>query len=160
MTIYIGLDLHSKRTVYVAQDEEGRTLSSGGVETSSEGLVGLLEDLDAAGGTEVAMESGNYGSTQEAIASVAGSDSDNDGYSNLVEITDTANFGNTPTFPGLSAGNLGGVLNVDPADLTVSVVIDILRRAPVCDDVATPTNPAASYVPWRMAGTKRFTPER
>ncbi len=66
---------------------------------------------------EVARNSGQYGSDEEAIASLANEDSDNDGFSNLIEITDTVNFTNTPTFPGLTDEYLDDVLNVDPADL-------------------------------------------
>ncbi len=67
---------------------------------------------------QVAIASGQYGSTAAAIQSLDALDSDGDGYSNLIEIIDTANFGNTPTFPGLSASNVGNVVNVNPADLT------------------------------------------
>ena len=72
MTIYIGLDLHSKRTVYVAQDADGRTIASGSVETSSRGLIGLLEDLGAAEGTEVAMESGTQATWAARLLEAAG----------------------------------------------------------------------------------------
>ena len=44
---------------------------------------------------------------EQAILAIESDDSDGDGYSNLVEITDTANFGNTPTFPGYDSGNAG-----------------------------------------------------
>lgn len=67
---------------------------------------------------QVAINSGNFGSDAAAIASLGGLDSDNDGYSNDVEITDIVNFGNTPTFPGLYPGNIGNVTNVDSSDLT------------------------------------------
>ena len=52
-----------------------------------------------------------------AILGLGGVDSDLDGYSNDIEITDTTNYSNTPTFPGLKAGNVGSVVNVDQADL-------------------------------------------
>ena len=52
-----------------------------------------------------------------AILGLGGLDSDGDGYSNDVEITDTINYGNTPTFPGLKASNVGNVVNVDLADI-------------------------------------------
>ena len=61
---------------------------------------------------EVALGSGLFASDQDAIASLAGNDADNDGFSNAVEITETALFSNTPTFPGLAAGNLSAALNV------------------------------------------------
>ncbi len=56
-------------------------------------------------------------SAAEAIADVENDDTDNDDFSNLVEITDTINWTNTPTFPGLKLDNVGSVLNVDQADL-------------------------------------------
>ena len=52
-----------------------------------------------------------------AIQEIEGLDSDNDGFSNLVEITSLETFGNTPTFPGLSSTNLGNALNVDLAEV-------------------------------------------
>jgi hypothetical protein len=67
---------------------------------------------------QVAIASGMYASTEAAIQSVQTNDSDVDGFSNLLEITDTVNFGNTPTFPGLTSGNVGGVTNVSLSDLT------------------------------------------
>jgi hypothetical protein len=39
MTRYVGLDAHSKRCVYVIQDEHGKTVGEGSVPTSSEGLL-------------------------------------------------------------------------------------------------------------------------
>jgi len=66
---------------------------------------------------EIAINSGNYGSHEEAIIAIQDGDSDNDGFSNLIEIMDTTNFGNTPTFPGLSESNVGNVYNVDIADI-------------------------------------------
>ncbi|MCK9996643.1 MAG: T9SS type A sorting domain-containing protein [Candidatus Krumholzibacteria bacterium] len=53
----------------------------------------------------------------EAVVDVENDDADGDGFSNLVEITDTINWSNTPTFPGLSTGNVGSAVNVDLADL-------------------------------------------
>ncbi|HXV13760.1 MAG TPA: FlgD immunoglobulin-like domain containing protein [Candidatus Krumholzibacteria bacterium] len=55
-------------------------------------------------------------SATNAILAVAGDDVDNDGYSSLIEITSTS-FGNTPTFPGLKAGDESSVINVSPLDL-------------------------------------------
>jgi len=53
----------------------------------------------------------------DAIIDVENEDADNDGYSNLVEVSDTVNFTNTPTFPGLKESNYTSALNVDLADL-------------------------------------------
>jgi len=66
---------------------------------------------------QVAIASGNYGSNAAAIQSLDALDSDGDGYSNHVEILDTVNFSNTPSFPGLSASNVAGAYNVSPADI-------------------------------------------
>lgn len=65
----------------------------------------------------VAIASGNYGSTSAAILSLDGLDTDGDGYTNHVEILDTANFSNTPTFPGLTATNVSSVINVSLGDI-------------------------------------------
>jgi hypothetical protein len=51
-------------------------------------------------------------SNEQAILAIENDDSDADGFSNLVEITDLANFGNTPTFPGLSEGNKNATSNI------------------------------------------------
>ncbi|RKZ12536.1 hypothetical protein DRQ50_11820, partial [bacterium] len=56
-------------------------------------------------------------SNDEAVADVEFEDADADGFNNFVEITDTANFSNTPTFPGLKESNHGGAQNVDLAEL-------------------------------------------
>jgi cytochrome c553 len=56
-------------------------------------------------------------SAAEAVADVENEDADNDGFSNLIEITDTINWANTPTFPGLKIDNVGEATNVDQADL-------------------------------------------
>lgn len=53
----------------------------------------------------------------QAIQSLAGIDSDGDGHISSVEITDLVNFVNTPTFPGLTAGNVGNCVNVALADI-------------------------------------------
>ena len=44
-----------------------------------------------------------------AILGLGSLDSDLDGFSNDVEITDTVNFSNTPTFPGLRPAIIGNV---------------------------------------------------
>jgi len=54
---------------------------------------------------------------KDDILGLGGIDSDSDGFSNNKEITDTATFSNTPTFPGLKPANLSSVSNVDKADI-------------------------------------------
>jgi hypothetical protein len=59
----------------------------------------------------------NQGMTAaQAIAAVQDNDADNDGYSNLTEVTSTL-FTNTPTFPGLKTGDHTLVLHVATADI-------------------------------------------
>jgi len=58
MARYVGLDAHSKRCVYVVQDEHGRVTGEGSVPTSMEGLAQLSARYDLAAGTRVALESG------------------------------------------------------------------------------------------------------
>ncbi len=66
---------------------------------------------------KAARDSGDYPNDAAAILSLHDIDSDGDGYTNGVEITDIANYSNTPTFPGLTAGNLGSASNVNPAEI-------------------------------------------
>jgi hypothetical protein len=54
---------------------------------------------------------------QQAIQSIQNSDSDSDGYTNLVEITDLIQYTNTPTFPGLTPSNVSQVSDVDVNDI-------------------------------------------
>lgn len=58
MARYVGLDAHSKRCVYVIQDEHGAVVGEGSVPTSSEGLCSLCVRHDLPAGTRVALESG------------------------------------------------------------------------------------------------------
>jgi len=68
-------------------------------------------------GLAVEVALGQLGDNRAAIEAVHDLDSDNDGYPNWVEVTDLANFTNTPTFPGLRDDHLGQVLEVDTADI-------------------------------------------
>src|SRR6266850_7399921 len=58
MTRYVGLDAHSKRCVYVIQDEQGQVVGEGGVPTTIEGLQSLRTRYELPEGTRVALESG------------------------------------------------------------------------------------------------------
>ncbi len=53
----------------------------------------------------------------QAVADAESDDSDNDGFSTLIEVTDTVNWNNTPTFPGLKIDNVDNASNVDQADI-------------------------------------------
>ena len=64
--------------------------------------------FEAVMGSFPATDSGR----QAALHSIETQDSDGDGESNLTEITDTANYVNTPTFPGLTALNVNQVSGV------------------------------------------------
>jgi hypothetical protein len=56
--------------------------------------------------------------TPEQILALGPGDADNDGAINNVEILDpNMAFDNTPTFPGLTAGNVGNVSNIDPNEI-------------------------------------------
>ncbi len=59
---------------------------------------------------------------RQAIMSIENEDPDGDGYSTLIEVTDTLTFGNTPTFPGLTPANVGNVSNVDLSDIQLNLV--------------------------------------
>lgn len=58
MARYVGLDAHSKRCVYVIQDEQGAVVGEGSVPTSSDGLCSLRVGHELPTGTRVALESG------------------------------------------------------------------------------------------------------
>ena len=58
MTRYVGLDAHSKRCVYVIQDENGKVLGDSSVPTTIEGLALLRLRHELPAGTRVALESG------------------------------------------------------------------------------------------------------
>ncbi len=60
---------------------------------------------------------GTANQSESEILALGSLDSDSDGFSNDVEITDTITYGNTPTFPGLRPANVGSVVNVDLADI-------------------------------------------
>jgi len=58
MGAYVGMDVHSKECVFVAQDEEGRKLVEGRVETNAEGFELLRSRYGLPEGTKVAIETG------------------------------------------------------------------------------------------------------
>jgi len=58
MEMYIGLDVHSKKTVYVTQDENGQVLGQGFFMTSEEGFINFLGKEHVQTGTKIALETG------------------------------------------------------------------------------------------------------
>ena len=54
----------------------------------------------------------------QAILAIQSNDSDSDGFTNLVEITEVVLYSNTPTFPGLSSGNAASALNIPIAEIS------------------------------------------
>ncbi|UCG51069.1 MAG: T9SS type A sorting domain-containing protein [Candidatus Latescibacterota bacterium] len=90
---------------------------------SNAGHCGLCHyDFDGGGtrnwyGAAVEVARQSAGTDEEAISVVALFDQDNDGYLSETEITDLVNFANTPTFPGLAAGDTNLVANVDLSDI-------------------------------------------
>jgi hypothetical protein len=65
-------------------------------------------------GVEIGLNSGLNNS--QAILAIENTDSDGDGYTNLVEITSTL-FANTPTFPGLTQLNKNSVSNIPVSEV-------------------------------------------
>jgi hypothetical protein len=59
----------------------------------------------------------NPNGRRQAVESIANDDPDGDGYSTLIEVTDTVTFSNTPTFAGLTPANVGQVSEVDVAEI-------------------------------------------
>lgn len=58
MRVYIGLDVHCKQTVYVAEDEAGKVVGEGRVATSLDGFCEMLDSVDAPKGTQIGLETG------------------------------------------------------------------------------------------------------
>jgi transposase len=58
MRVYLGLDVHSKMTVYCAQNQAGKIIGQGETPTSPAGLDRLLRAVAAPRGTLIALESG------------------------------------------------------------------------------------------------------
>jgi transposase len=58
MRVYVGLDVHCKQTVYVAQDEAGKGVSEGRVATSLDGFREMLDSVNAPKGTQIGLETG------------------------------------------------------------------------------------------------------
>lgn len=58
MARYVGLDAHSKNSVYVIQDENGVQVGEGKVPTTLEGLMSMCSRHELPAGTRVALESG------------------------------------------------------------------------------------------------------
>jgi hypothetical protein len=68
-------------------------------------------------GLGVEIGRGNGLTNTEAMLAIEGDDSDGDGYTSLTEITNMV-FTNTPTFPGLSSGNVNSTLNIPLNEIT------------------------------------------
>lgn len=60
---------------------------------------------------------GNPSGRRQAIRSIRNEDSDADGFTSLIEVTDETTYTNTPTFPGLTPANVGLVSSVSISDL-------------------------------------------
>lgn len=58
MQMYVGLDVHSKKTSYVVQDIEGKVIAEGTVVTNAEGIGGLVRKHGLAAGTAIGLECG------------------------------------------------------------------------------------------------------
>ena len=58
MKMYIGLNVHSKFSVYVTQNGRGKTIHSDRIATNPKGLAHMIHCLHAPEGTPVAMETG------------------------------------------------------------------------------------------------------
>jgi hypothetical protein len=64
----------------------------------------------------------NPNGRRQAIQSVENQDADADGFSALIEVTDTVSFSNTPTFPGLTPANVANVNNVNLTEIQQHLV--------------------------------------
>lgn len=59
MTMYIGMDIHSKRSTYFAQDDRGGKIAAGEIETSQEGMEEMKRRVGGDHDVLVGLESGN-----------------------------------------------------------------------------------------------------
>jgi transposase len=58
MKMYLGMDVHCKQTTYVAQNEKGKNLGQGQIETTQEDVAKLLKRMQVPQGTKIGLESG------------------------------------------------------------------------------------------------------
>jgi predicted NBD/HSP70 family sugar kinase len=58
MKNYIGFDVHCKKIAYVIQDESGKVIRHGSIETTRQGIEEFIRDKEIAEGTKIALESG------------------------------------------------------------------------------------------------------
>src|SRR5437667_189532 len=58
MESYVGLDVHSKSSVFVVQNAAGRVYARGEVATTPEGLARLRSEYGLAPGTPIGLETG------------------------------------------------------------------------------------------------------
>jgi hypothetical protein len=72
-------------------------------------------------GNRIAALLGSYSNNdagrQALMRFIQNEDNDGDGYSTLTEVTNLVSYGNTPTFPGLTSGNVGSVSAVTVGDI-------------------------------------------
>jgi len=59
MEVYIGMDIHCKKTVYVIQEGSGKVIAQGSVPTSVEGFSKILDELTVPSGTKIGLETGS-----------------------------------------------------------------------------------------------------
>jgi len=55
---YVGLDVHSRESVFVVQDDAGVSLARGAIPTTASGLLQLRDSCGLPAGTSVALETG------------------------------------------------------------------------------------------------------
>ena len=59
MEVYIGMDVHCKKTVYVIQEGSWKLIAQGSVPTSVEGFSKILDELAVPSGTKIGLETGS-----------------------------------------------------------------------------------------------------
>jgi hypothetical protein len=79
--------------------------------------AGLKNPYGVRIGNLLGSYSNNDAGRQALMRFIENEDSDSDGTSNRIEVTDLANYGNTPTFPGLTAGNIGSISAVSVGEV-------------------------------------------
>src|SRR5439155_1431556 len=71
MESYVGLDVHSKRSVFVIEAEDGRVVARGDIPTTPAGFRQLRQQHELAAETPVALETGTVAAWEKLLAALA-----------------------------------------------------------------------------------------
>jgi hypothetical protein len=69
MKNYIGFDVHCKKIAYVIQDESGKVIRHGTIETTRQGIEEFIRDKEIGEGTKITLARLPHFSDQNVIKS-------------------------------------------------------------------------------------------